>query len=334
VQLHFQVGDISIDSSDSKELSFTIQVLGRLYFLRADSRASCKDWVITLNRVKEAHLQQGNVKLAPLDFLDDVPVTTTNSTSASGGMVEEIEIAPRFVVVANRQRTRAMADSVDFTNLIHPEDDPAYATTAATTTATTIAAPSKAQVEASPDGIGNRLSFAATSGPSPYKSEKRISTLGTVVLARWTKRRSSLARLGQKLVKWARSVRNYGCTTIEEDKVHLDKHVHPPGHDDKPSRSKHQQTNNIAPGRSMAFGAGSSATNNDNNNQGLSGWIGKETSRVAGVAPQQATDLTVMDNSNNNDMSMKMSDTHATVPSKVTTRVERAESDDDVRFLS
>eukprot|EP00934_Nitzschia_sp_Nitz4_P005100 Nitzschia sp. Nitz4//scaffold162_size51285//29119//30454//NITZ4_006970-RA/size51285-augustus-gene-0.31-mRNA-1//-1//CDS//3329537976//5090//frame0 len=91
-----KVGSIQINRTDDTETSFTIHISERRYHLRADSRATCKDWVITLNRVREARMQQGNVKLAlpsqqPPDLLDH-------------------DYTPRVVVVANRQRTRAVDD--------------------------------------------------------------------------------------------------------------------------------------------------------------------------------------------------------------------------------
>ena len=182
------MGGIEVDESDDKGCSFTIQVLGRLYHLRAASRVACKDWVITLNRVKEARLQQGNVKLVdisqPVDLLDG----------------DSRDITPRVVVVANRQRTRAVDETVEFERLmVKGDDDPA--------------------------------------------TEKRRSTIGTAVLARWSKRKSSLQRLKNKLAKWARSVRL--CAAADTD-VQLDRHVHPPGHDDDDNNSRRAKTSDDA----------------------------------------------------------------------------------------
>ena len=175
----FKVGCIEIDPDDSKQRSFTIQVLGRMYHLRADSRTSCIDWVITLNRIKEARLQQGNVKLVsrPLDFLDS----------------NVDDLTPRVVVVANRERTRAVDEEAQWGQLYQ--------------------IPSEKQ------------------NPTQIE-QKRLSSLSTVVLGRWSKRRSSLQRLGTKLSQWARSVKKYGCIDIDAENVSLDRHVHPPGHDD------------------------------------------------------------------------------------------------------
>lgn len=199
-----QVGTITIDEEDTKGHSFHIQVLGRLYQLRADSKAACKDWVITLNRIKEAHLQQGNVKLvssghshknirhhfAPVDLLD------TQSNGDFG--------TPRVVVVSNRQRTRAVAESQDFDQLIRLKDG---------------------QGEEEDPAITSHLS-AAYGG-----AEKRLSTVGAVVLTRWTKRKSSLSHLGSKLRTWALSMRHLSCAHSISAVHGLDRHVHPPGHD-------------------------------------------------------------------------------------------------------
>jgi len=100
-----KVGSIVVNNEDENECGFTINIAKRPYHLRADSKTAMKDWVITLNRVKEARMQEGNVKLfmpndfqknqnhPPIDLLDDQNFTT-----------------PRVVVIANRQRTHAIED--------------------------------------------------------------------------------------------------------------------------------------------------------------------------------------------------------------------------------
>lgn len=169
------MGSIEIDPEDRRGRSFTIQVLGRMYQLRADSSAACRDWVITLNRVKEARLQQGNVKLyngGTLDLLDSDDVT------------------PRVVVVANRQRTRAVDETEQWEQLYQMPHDPT-----------------------DPTSI----------------EQKRVSNLTTTVVGRWAKRHSTLQRFGNKLAQWARSVKKYGCQDVDSQKVYLDPHIHPPG---------------------------------------------------------------------------------------------------------
>jgi hypothetical protein len=175
-----QVGAIEVDPEDNRECCFSIQVLGRMYYLQAESRTACKDWVITLNRVKEARLQQGNVTLLnpAYDFLDS-----------------SIEATPRVVVDANRQRTRAVDESEQWDKVYHTSNDPI-----------------------DPNRLENKM----------------ISALSTDIVARWTKRNTtSLQRLGVKVARWARSVKKFGCDDGDEVNVHLDRNVHPPGHDDK-----------------------------------------------------------------------------------------------------
>lgn len=87
-----------MNNQDPSGCSFTINIKNRPYHLRADSKVSCNDWVITLNRIKEARLCQGNVKLVnsqPPDLLDS-------------------EVTPRVVVVSGRQRTHAIDDDDAF----------------------------------------------------------------------------------------------------------------------------------------------------------------------------------------------------------------------------
>lgn len=86
-----KVGDICVDSEDPDGCTFIIQVADRPYRLRADSQSSCSDWVITLNRVKEARMHLGRVQLV-----------------RSGGSSQQEEASARVVLEANRQRTKAV----------------------------------------------------------------------------------------------------------------------------------------------------------------------------------------------------------------------------------
>jgi hypothetical protein len=93
-----KVGSIVINSEDEKECCFIINIAERPYHLRAESPAACKDWVITLNRVKEARMHEGNVKLIMPSEINQPP-----------DLLEQ-DLTPRVVVVANRQRTHAVED--------------------------------------------------------------------------------------------------------------------------------------------------------------------------------------------------------------------------------
>jgi hypothetical protein len=184
-----QVGSIEINPDDPQGCCFGIEVLGRDYHLRAESRASCRDWVITLNRVKEARLQQGNVKLVTPQSNPLNPQTNRDMT-------------PRVVVVSNRERTRAVDAEDQWDGMMN-------------------------SASGEPATVGN------------LDPSKRRSALQTVVLARWSKRNSSVSRLAAKLARWARSLQKYSCQGDADD-VQLDRHVHPPGHDDNRAR-KHSK---------------------------------------------------------------------------------------------
>lgn len=175
-----KVGLIEIDPEDQAECGFRIQVLGRDYHLRADSRASCKDWVIMLNRVKEARLEQGNVKLvgSKVDLLDQRAGT------------------PRVVVVGYRDRTKAVDEEDQWDQII-----------------------------------------GSTNPADPASKNLQATSLPSAVVARWSKRRSTIQRLGTKLSRWARSLKKYSCAEIERERIFLDRHVHPPGHDDKKKKA-------------------------------------------------------------------------------------------------
>ena len=178
-------------------------MLGRLYHLRASTRGQCRDWVITLNRVKEARMQQGNVKLVGssrnvvTDLLDENGPNTT----------------PRVVVVANRQRTRAVDEVEQWNEIIGANETNKL------------------------DNI-NETNVAEDPYDPAYIIQRRHSALSSAVVARWSKRRTSLQRLGAKLSKWARSVKKYSCQELERENVILDQHVHPPGHDDNNNKLK------------------------------------------------------------------------------------------------
>jgi hypothetical protein len=179
-----QVGTIAMSPGDPLSCTFLIQVVDRPYSLRADNKATCKDWVITLNRIKEARFQLGGVKLVSPEFHHQtVDLLDKDATG---------EIAPRVVLSANRQRTRAVdGENVDsWQSLLDHE---------------------------------NKLN--ASIAAEHHSSTEREN------LARWQKRRSMLYSLRRAAVRWARSIR-MSCMNGSPDQDVLDSHCHPPGHDD------------------------------------------------------------------------------------------------------
>lgn len=192
-----KVGAIVVNEDDPKGCSFTIQVLGRPYYLRAESRAACKDWVITLNRVKEAKLQQGNVKLIHLRkhilFRSPPDLLTGEEAAFNQGIAIE---------KPHRPRTRAVDESSmeNIEQMMH-----------------------QSEVETTEPNAA---------GAAYYHQTDDTESLSQVVLAKWQKRRTSMNQLASKLAKWARSLKKYRCAESEVDTgARLDRHVHPPGHD-------------------------------------------------------------------------------------------------------
>jgi hypothetical protein len=169
-------------------------------------------------------MEQGNVKLVGLcptsgvDLLDD-------RHSASNRSLGNSSSTPRVVVVANRERTRAVDEEEQWDQLIREP------------------------------GIGLAGGDENPEDPA-YINQKRHSALSSAVVARWSKRHSSLQRLGAKLSKWARSLKKLSCADVEREKIYLDRHVHPPGHDVKSKNDALRQ---------------------EMKQRGLSGWIDKET---------------------------------------------------------
>mmetsp|Transcript_35969 Transcript_35969/g.41322 ORF Transcript_35969/g.41322 Transcript_35969/m.41322 type:complete len:498 (+) Transcript_35969:370-1863(+) len=165
-----KVGSIVINHKDEKGCGFTINISKRPYHLRADSKAAMKDWVITLNRVKEARMQEGNVKLVmPKDF--------QNNRQHQPPDLLDISFTPRVVVVANRQRTHAVEDD-DFHSWEVTVDE-----------------------------------------TNPYKDVNSISTAATTSIARWQKANTSITQIASKVLRWARSIRKYKCSTEAVNQV-------------------------------------------------------------------------------------------------------------------
>ena len=352
-----QVGLIEIDTNDKTEHSFRIQVLGRLYQLRANSRASCQDWVITLNRVKEARMQQGNVKLVGL-----LPVPTLTSTKGPAAIATKaldllnpntpsqkqqpqqqqtmhndsenfMDGTPRVVVVSNRQRTHVVDEEEQWDQLIRIDDDISNNNNN-NNTGTFYDAdidPATSQVETIYSG-----------------SSKRLSSIGTVVAARWTKHQSKMQRLGNKLSKWARSVKKYSCTDNDAvmvtssgrpshgDVVHLDKYLHPPGHDDK--RHKQQQQQQVlSKMQSLSMPTTSHSTSHSSSTTAIPSRAASNTVTTSSALPMTTTTTSttttattntiITTNDNNNNIPIHK-------PLAIRDRTISSASDYDARMLS
>jgi len=288
-----KVGEIAIDEEDQSGCTFHIQVANRPYSLRAENSGTCKDWVITLNRVKEARMQIGGFELvepfkAPPDLLD-------HSEQVKEIVDDDDEFAgatPRVVLRANRQRTRAVVDEnvKTWDQLVQVS----YGAPPDLISGSPMA--SRKQV-----AISGPYSLTEVEQQEEERQRIMAQHLPPQVMARWEKRRSVMYSMGRKIVRWARRVRELRCSADESD-VHLDPRVHPPGHDD-PKRSPvavqtTQQSSeraggdvasvtsagerSVGSGSAQHYGSDSSSgpqspTNSFRDAVKYSEWIGKET---------------------------------------------------------
>jgi len=95
-----KVGSIEIDATEPTGSTFIIQVKNRPYFLRADNKEYAEDWVIQLNRVREARFQIGGMSVA-----------------------NEVEL----LLVANRERSHGVRGEADATRIFETVDmSPVY----------------------------------------------------------------------------------------------------------------------------------------------------------------------------------------------------------------
>jgi len=312
-----KVGEIAIDEEDQKGCTFNIQVANRPYALRAENSGTCKDWVITLNRVKEARMHIGGFELveafkAPPDLLD-------HSEQMKGIEDDDDEFAgatARVVLRANRQRTRAVVDEnvKTWDQLVQVSDGAPPDLISGSPMA------SRKQVS-----ISGALSLTEEEQEEEERQRIMAQHLPPQVMARWEKRRSIMYSMGRKIVRWARRVRELRCSADESD-VHLDPRVHPPGHDD-PKRvpvaaQTTQQTSERAGGDvasvtsagERSVGSGSAQHHGSDSSSGpqsptnsfrdaikYSEWIGKETEiskskKAVGVPVDPAQPNTVQSN--------------------------------------
>ena len=108
----FQVGSIEIDVSEPVGATFIIQVKNRPYYLRAENKECAEDWVINLNRVREARFGIGGMKLTTStkgkvpDLISSTAGQREGSVGAAAAANPSMPVG--FVVSSNRQRSHAL----------------------------------------------------------------------------------------------------------------------------------------------------------------------------------------------------------------------------------
>jgi hypothetical protein len=210
------VGEILMDGSDSSGCTFNIEVSGRQYYLCADTKERARDWVITLNRIKEARMQIGGLKLINPYFDGAMSEEVNPSKKTTNSDSDEERVAARVVMAAARPRTRGLGKGDDFS-----------------------------EMERSLDGDdvnvkGGRLALQETVGSSSPSSNTPGTSLGSPsapgyrpdinifasvpqmqdqIEVRWTKQRSAVQNWARRMSRWAKRMTMVRCV-VKNDVIH------------------------------------------------------------------------------------------------------------------
>lgn len=232
-----QVGEIAIDETDPDGCTFTIQVKNRPYYLRAADKARCNDWVIILNRAREARMQVGNIQLATTNSqLHGVGV---GGSSLVGNSVYRSQTGsddysqPCIVISALRPRTRALMnfeEDEEDTNLQNfPVPDLLTSNTAqdeeqieATTWDTKPSPLALQQHQHGVVGVVGSDDVAHSTGGSgvgggvatTIDDDDDIQSM-----AKWQKRHSTWHVLSVRFLRWARSITHHADACRRENDV-------------------------------------------------------------------------------------------------------------------
>lgn len=164
-----KVGEIAMDPTDPQQSTFTIQVSNRPYYLRAANKIHANDWVITLNRAREARLQVGNIQL-------HTPHVSDDPYQSQAGMHND-EYAPCIVISALRPRTHGS----DFPDLLS---------------------------HANTDEEGEQIEVMEN-WDRRKEGETNMDATGeggVPSMAKWQKKHSTMHQLSLRFLKWARSI--------------------------------------------------------------------------------------------------------------------------------
>ena len=238
--IYLQVGEITIDKTDPDECTFTIQVRNRPYFLRAENKARCDDWVIVLNRAREARMNVGNIQFVTTKSLDGmegaiVVGNITNRVQADSDEYESSSTSPQpcMVISALRPRTKAVRDDRELAmqNSVPPPD---------------LFMSESGEVEEQVEV----LNWSKRTSPNHQVGIVASTTGGAggdmASMAKWQKRHSIIHHLSLRILRWARSITQQAdACRNESDVVVVPTHVAmaiSQQQQQQPSSSSHQGT--------------------------------------------------------------------------------------------
>lgn len=199
------MGEIAIDKTDPDECTFTIQVRNRPYFLRAENKARCNDWVIVLNRAREARMNVGNIQFVTTKSLDGIEgaIVVGNITNRVQADSDEYESSsasppqPCMVISALRPRTKAVRDDGELAmqNSVPPPD---------------LLLSESGEVEEQVEVLNwSKRTSSPTHQVGIVASNTGGTTTGgddTASMAKWQKRHSIIHHLSLRILRWARSI--------------------------------------------------------------------------------------------------------------------------------
>jgi len=195
-----KVGSIAISAEDKSGCTFHIQVADRPYSLMAESESVCVDWVITLNRVKEARMQIGRVKLVIPKLPVLQPAASMDEKDENYKLDEGNDActAVRVVLEANRPRTRC-ADNSQWQEIMR---------SATSNTANSTVPGSQLSPVSSPARQFTKEAFDSI----PLESRQNLAV--------WEKP-SRLERIRDKILKWARSIKKaaINCRSSQAENI-------------------------------------------------------------------------------------------------------------------
>lgn len=223
-----KVGEIAIDKTDPEECTFTIQVSNRPYYLRAEDKARCNDWVIILNRAREARHGWGNIQLVN-PTIDDMEGAGGGGGGVGGGgggrsqAGSEDEFGPCIVISSLRPRTQAVNYGEGHGVFLPPD----------LLSAGGMGSDEEQQIEVL-DGRDSNQHLMMMQQQQYQMEEEDVmmhqqgggGIMQPPVVAKWQKRHSAIHHLSMRMLNWARSITsNADACRRQKDVVVVPAHV-------------------------------------------------------------------------------------------------------------
>lgn len=218
------MGEIAIDETDPDGCTFTIQVKNRPYYLRATDKARCNDWVIILNRAREARLHMGNIQLATSTTakMQQDESGGGDSSALEGGLAYRSQVGsddyaqPCIVISALRPRTRALMNFDDEDDMQNLPPDLLMSNTAQDEEQIEVTKwdnlPSPMALQQHRHGVLGVVGSDSTGAGG-------VNNDDTQSIAKWQKRHSTWHALSVRFLRWARSISHHADACRRENDV-------------------------------------------------------------------------------------------------------------------